>query len=104
MTLFAPGEEYVCGLDEWERVRGDPEVIRQSEPAWLLALIAGVVNARREGSERVLGQQSMRYSATVSFSEAAARTTRTLERPRTDSGVDLGGLSCKVWLDPGAGS
>jgi hypothetical protein len=41
-TLCAPGEEYVCGPDEWERVKSDPELIGQGEPAWLLALIAPI--------------------------------------------------------------
>jgi hypothetical protein len=99
LTLFAPGEEYSCGPDEWERVGGDPLVLGRSERAWMLALIAGVVGAQREDREKLLGQQSTRYAVTVSFTEAAARCERTLEPPRTSGGIDLDCLPCQVWLD-----
>lgn len=100
-TIFTPGEEYANGPDDWEVVRDDATLIGYREPAWLLALIEGVVDAHREGSEHVLGQPSTRYEATVSFSEAAIRSSRTLQRPVPvqNVAVDPDRLPSKVWLD-----
>jgi hypothetical protein len=100
LTLFAPGLEYSSGPDDWELVRRDADVIGQAEPAWLLAAIVGVVEAHREGNEKVRGQAATCYAVTVSFSEAAGRMMRTLERPWTGTAdVDLNALPCRVWLD-----
>jgi hypothetical protein len=97
--LCADGVMYGGEPGEWEALDEDDGGLGQAEPQWLLALLAGCVEAEEhEGVE--LGGVSWRHYRTVcDYSAADSGTERKVLPPFFGDDLDVSRLPVDVWLD-----
>jgi hypothetical protein len=99
-TLTAPGLEFMGEQGEWEQVVSeDDTLVGHVDPLWLLEVIAGVIEAREDDGESVLGEPCRRYTAVASFAAARAQSKRPMEPPSSRGNLDVDRLRVDVWLD-----
>jgi hypothetical protein len=97
--LLAPGLMLEGQPGAWSAPRDDSEVVIDDDPFWLLALIAGTVEASDEGSQSIRGSRCKRYIARADMGLAASKSVRPLEPMRASADERTDRIPIEVWLD-----
>jgi hypothetical protein len=84
----------------WYASGSDSDVLTDDDPFWLLALIAGTVEATDEGPQAISGSRCVRYIAMADQALASSNSIRPFKRLRPaadDERADQ--IPIEVWLD-----
>ena len=96
--LCIDGDSYIGEPGQWE-LDQQGDALSEQEPQWLLALLAGCVEAEDRGVIELGDTRWHHYRTGCDFSRATSGTGREVVPPLLDEGLDLGRVSVDVWLD-----
>jgi hypothetical protein len=101
--LTTPRCEFSGEPGEWELEIAADDAIGYNQPFWLLALLAGLVDAQSEDERTLRDERCRVFKAVASHSRAAKAAPMTLGPfgggPRLAEALDVERMPLEVWLD-----